>query len=89
MKNLFIKTVIIFVIVFLQSCGVVTPKINDRDHPFIVESIEQVSTTHSKYNSKSVNTQVSYLFSTWTESIILPTGMFNVGDTIKLYKYEK
>lgn len=79
------KLIFLLSIVLLTSCGYDSPKLNDSQDPFIVNSIEQ-SDTH-------INMSYYYTFdsgvinnSFWSIKgcICLPTGYYNIGDTITL-----
>lgn len=68
----------------LCSCGNEQAILNDKENPFIVESISAFSKTHSSYynglNEKSATR--NNFFGSWYGRVVLPKGMFNVGDTI-------
>lgn len=82
-KNI-IKTILLFLFIgSMVSCGYETPKLNDTENPFIVEKINQVNLTHSKYYGNDNLAGGGYnFFGSWTPVIMLPTGMYNIGDTI-------
>ena len=90
MKNEDLKTklsyalYVLLVVVVLSSCGNEQPVLNDSEHPFIVKSIEEFSDTHaSYYNGFNEDSGTkNNLFGSWYGRIVLPKGMFNVGDTI-------
>lgn len=69
-------------VVIFQSCGNGTPII-DGETPFVVGTIKKYSNTHSMYiaddhnSGKFVNPMQGF------PTIILPSRMYNVGDTIK------
>jgi hypothetical protein len=68
---------------FLQSCGNRTP-ILDSSVPFVVSSIEKVSDSHSVYYAESYDSGKSPSFlAEGSPAIILPSRMFQIGDTIK------
>jgi hypothetical protein len=74
-----------FVFVFLFFCSLgrsvnCSPEINGSI-PFVVSEIKQVNTTSSKYYCKD---QFVPFFG--QASIILPSGMYNIGDTIQISK---
>lgn len=82
-----IKIIFLFLSLLLVGCGDRTPIINSN-RPFIVERIECVRPQKgcglSKYYGKTLEMGESNgLFET-TPTIILPTRMFQVGDTILL-----
>lgn len=80
MKNKFFYALL--VVVVLQSCGNSNPIINGET-PFVVGRIEQYNKTHSKYFAID---DKSGEFATVFEGnplIILPSRMYNIGDTIK------
>lgn len=72
--------------VVLSSCGNESPVINDKNNPFIVGEITQKTSTHSIYRKNKVSKNGTSIFGSWYEAIILPTGMYNVGDTIRFSK---
>ena len=78
------KKVLIFVVVLLgiitQSCFPdISPIIGDPERPFIVNKIVSINSGMSKYfGSLSVG-----LYNN-KPSLVLPSRMFNIGDTIKL-----
>jgi len=77
------KLTILICIIILTACGYETPKLNDIETPFVVDKIKQIDNTHSKYQANNVNAGGGYnLFGSWQCVIILPTGMYNIGDTI-------
>ncbi len=69
----------------LNSCGYRTPII-DGNKPFIVAEIKKYSNTHSVYTAQDDESGV------WTNNfehsprIALPSGMYNIGDTIQIFK---
>lgn len=92
MKNLITKLsyalYTLLVAVGLSSCGNEQPVLNDSNKPFVVKSIEEFNETHASYyngfNEKS-STKNNFLGS-WYGRVVLPKGMFNVGDTIVVYR---
>ncbi len=74
MKNILIP---IISTSLLTSCLDSTPKLNDLNEPFIIYRIENIDNTHSRYTSKT-DGLVYY--------IDLPSGMYNINDTIIIYK---
>ena len=70
----------------LYSCGNEPPVINDKNNPFIVGEISQKSNTHSIYYKNKISKKGTSVFGSWYEAIVLPTGMYNVGDTIRFSK---
>ena len=74
----------LLVAVALSSCGNEQPILNDSEHPFVVNSIEEFSETHaSYYNGFNENSATrNNLFGSWYGRVVLPKGMFNIGDTI-------
>jgi len=74
----------LLVAVAFSSCGNEQPILNDTKHPFVVKSIKEFSETHASYYngfSESSATK-NNLLGSWYGRVILPKGMFNVGDTI-------
>ena len=66
------------------SCGNEQPVLNCSKNPFIVKSIKEFSDTHaSYYNGFNENSATkNNVFGSWYGRVVLPKGMFNVGDTI-------
>jgi hypothetical protein len=76
MKNL----LLLLVILIVSSCGYTTPKIGSETEPFIVIEIQHYNEKQSRYIG-SPNADDNEI-SVFCPAIILPTGMFNMGDTI-------
>lgn len=72
----------------LGSCYYSSPKLNDNKNPFIVTKIEQSSSLFSNYYCMRQGTEEVGLGSITTR-IILPTGYFNIGDTITIEKKKR
>ena len=68
-------------VVIFQSCGNVVPII-DGETPFVVESITKYNDTHSIYIAGNYECG-RYVPFDGLPVIILPSRMYNVGDTIK------
>ncbi len=69
------KLIVILLSVFFVSCDSVII-LNDKEQPFVVNSIEQFRNNTSKYHSE---------YNPFSDNIlILPTGMYNIGDTVKI-----
>jgi hypothetical protein len=76
------KIVLLIILIYLlQSCGNRMPVIDGPD-PFVVGSIERYSLTHSKYYSDNLNSGVNSFLSQSSPVLILPSRMFQIGDTI-------
>ena len=76
------KIVLLIILIYLlQSCGNKIPVIDGPD-PFVVGSIERYSLTHSKYYSDNLNSGVNSFLSQSNPVLILPSRMFQIGDTI-------
>ena len=69
-------------VVILQSCGNGIPII-DGETPFVVGTIKKYSNTHSMYISDNQNSGQFVNPMQGYPTIILPSRMYNVGDTIK------
>ena len=85
-KRILIILVALFVL-SLQSCDDTTPVIGNHLKPFIVNEIEQINSgTHKGmseyYGGHLAGYQRNGLFGK-NPSLILPSRMFNIGDTIK------
>jgi hypothetical protein len=78
----------LLVAVALSSCGNEQAVLNDTKNPFVVKSIQEFSETHASYyngfNEKSATG--NNLFGSWYGRVVLPKGMFNVGDTIVVFR---
>ena len=86
-KTSILVVIILLVGCFLFSCGNEPPVFNDKNDPFIVGEISKKSTTHSiYYKNKMRHRNGSVIFGSWYEAVILPTGMYNIGDTIRFSK---
>lgn len=79
LRNLFY---VLLVVVILQSCGNRAPIING-EKPFIVEKIEKYNETHSKYYAADNESGIFYSKAQGRPLIVLPSGMYQIGDTIK------
>jgi hypothetical protein len=81
------KIMIIFAVICMTACyGPKTPVIGGVD-PFIVTEIEMYSESLSIYRGKCGSTcDISPFINQEDPAIILPTGDYNVGDTIKPLK---
>jgi hypothetical protein len=78
MKSLIkIITGILLLLLFTQ-CSNENIKVYDTNYVFVVCNIKRIDKTYSKYDNKNYNERILY------KEIILPTGWYNVGDTIRL-----
>ena len=68
-------------VVIFQSCGNVVPII-DGEAPFVVESITKYNDTHSIYLAGNYKCGKYVAFGE-LPMIILPSRMYQIGDTIK------
>ena len=83
-----LATFILLVICCLfSSCGVEPPVMNDEHDPFIVGEIKQRNSTHSIY----IKDRTTHRYTSFSsrECIVLPTGVYNVGDTINMNDFLK
>lgn len=67
------------------SCGNESP-ILDGKTPFVVVEVKKYSDTHSEYYGRfngGEGAKYNFLGS-WYPMIVLPTGYYNVGDTITI-----
>ena len=69
-------------VVILQSCGDATPII-DGDTPFVVGTIIKYSDTHSMYIADNFDCGHYVNPANGYPTIILPSRMYQIGDTIK------
>ena len=89
MKNL-LKCGFIAVVICFTSCGNEQAILNDPKHPFIVTGVSSYSETHSSYYNDGIGDlsgTVNNLCGSWYARVVLPTGMYNVGDTIVVRRY--
>jgi len=84
MKTIKFLVLLLFSIT-LFSCGHDIPKFNDPQEPFVVGEIERWNQTHSIYYGQTIYCRTSF-FGSWYQAAILPSGMYNIGDTITLTK---
>lgn len=86
-KLVFLVLVAIASSFLVSSCGHTTPIIGDETRPFVIKKIKYYSKTHSKYvGSDNADNNP---FSVASPAIILPTGMFNINDTIPIQIFKK
>lgn len=77
--------VVITLIFILSSCGNRTPIIGS-EYPFIVYKITSYNSTHSIYTSNNWESGAYYPGAELPE-IILPSGAYNIGDTIRFTSF--
>jgi len=77
------KIIFIILISLLFSCTTI-PILNNIYIPFIVGKIEKFDNEFSIYTSSTMSNKIKLAGN--HPSIILPTGMYNIGDTIILKK---
>jgi len=72
--------------IFFISCGNEQPILNDENNPYIVYSIKDFNSTHASYYNdwQSSGGTNNNFFGSWSARIVLPKGMYNIGDTITL-----
>ena len=80
------KLVILIFVIILTACGHDSPKFNDFNDPFVVDKIEHYAGNLSLYTSRVSKGNVDNYFWKGTACIALPTGMYNIGDTIIIKK---
>lgn len=79
------KLIFLLSIILLTSCGYNSPKLNDKTDPFIVNSIEQTDLEGmSIYYTEGINGTIDNNLWSIRGCICLPTGYYNIGDTITL-----
>jgi len=77
------KTIyLILAIILLHSCGERIP-ILDGEEPFVVESITTYNDTHCIYVAHDWNSGYSF-WAMGEPQIILPTGLYQINDTISI-----
>ena len=72
------KKLLLFAVILFASCGRESVYIG-CGNPFVVESINK----HDTFNSEYITNKYNRLFG-WRAKIIAKTGLYNIGDTIKL-----
>ena len=82
MKN---KIILIITVLVLTSCVYRTPMINGNK-PFVVAGIEKYNDTHSIYTAQDGESGIFISNLESAPRIALPSGMYNIGDTIKIVK---
>lgn len=88
-KQKIIHTTCILLLIFItQSCGNKNPIIGG-EVPFVVYEIAKHNKTHSKYYSENNGSGNSTNSFHGRPMIVLPTKMYNVGDTIKPFEFNK
>jgi hypothetical protein len=81
--NLFFGMLIVLTIL-LTSCGNETPILNGEE-PFVVDKVTSYNETHSSYYSLKFATGSSVsnnFIGSHRARIVLPNGLYTVGDTI-------
>jgi hypothetical protein len=76
-----ISIFLILMVVNVTSCGKQSPIIGGET-PFVVESIKKYDDTHSEYYSVSIGSGNFVSGLEGKPMIILPTGMYQINDTI-------
>lgn len=81
-----IKYLILITGLFLMGCGGQNMPKLDGDIPFVVSRIRQFDETHSIYSPAQRKASISCACIGYNADICLPTGLYNIGDTISLIK---
>lgn len=85
-RNLISRTAIclylVLAVVIFTSCGNEPPVFNNPENPFIIGEISQKNKTHSIYYKNEMSGSGTSFFGSWYQAVVLPSGMYNVGDTI-------
>lgn len=77
------KLIYLFMIVLLiQSCT--SSPILEGETPFVVDMIIEYDDTHSIYHSKYTKGGTNYITTRTNAEIVLPTGYYQIGDTITI-----
>jgi hypothetical protein len=83
------KYILILFLFILSSCDDNIIMLGVKNRPFIVRSIEKVGDSISVYTGGTGAVYRNRLFFTKNPKIIAPTGMYYIGDTIKLIPSNK
>ena len=76
---------LLILLIGITSCNAIVT-LNDLNDPFIVQEIEQISESHSMYTDLN-EVDFTHKSKNDNQSIILPNGLYNIGDTIYFYKF--
>lgn len=77
------KTILLLTILFVfTACGNQSAKLNDEKYPYIISTVEKHNSTHSRYYAHCRCGYSANLFNLMDARIVLPTGLYTVGDTI-------
>jgi hypothetical protein len=79
------KLILVCGLLTIVSCGYRTPMI-EGNKPFVVAGIEKYNDTHSIYTAQDEESGVWNSNGEGNPRIALPSGMYNIGDTIKVFK---
>lgn len=88
MKRLYRLGLVISIVLLLTSCGNEPPVFNENGDPFIVGEISEKDSRYSKDGKFSIYYKNTYsgsgtsVFGSWYQAVVLPSGMYNIGDTI-------
>lgn len=68
------------------SCGYDTAMIGHEERPFVVTKVKLVrkEPKMSRYYGKFGNGVADNVFGSWRAAIVLPSGLYSAGDTIKI-----
>ena len=79
---------LVLIALLATSCGNEQPILNDINSPFVIYEISKYNDTHSSYcNSMDGSGSTrNKPFGSGFARIVLPTGMYNIGDTIIINK---
>lgn len=69
---------------FLTSCGYDRPLLGMHNKPFVVDKIVKYNNDFSFYRTKISSGYVVNKSLSRRAELVLPTGMFNIGDTITI-----
>lgn len=87
-RNLINRTAIclylVLAVVLFTACGNEPPVFNNPEEPFIVGEIVKKNSTHSLYYKDGMSITGTSFFGSWYQAVVLPTGAYNVGDTITI-----
>ena len=79
------KLILVCGLLTIAACGHRTPML-DSDKPFVVAEIEKYDETHSIYTAQDEGSGVWDGNLESNPRIALPSGMYNIGDTITVFK---
>lgn len=84
MKKSVVLISLIGLVLFTSCIGVETPRFTKKN-PFIVSKVKKFDEENNAYTGGQYVDMIGQFWS-YHETIIAPKGLYNVGDTIKVWK---